>query len=73
MQLLFFPVSFGNIKREKIEDVYYKMRENIPHPIKSNCPSLKISESIKMKCRNVSELPMPFESIKNEFQKLFNN
>ena len=70
---VFFPVSFGNIKREKIEDVYYKMRENIPHPIKSNCPSLKISESIKMKCRNVSELPMPFESIKNEFQKLFNN
>jgi MoaA/NifB/PqqE/SkfB family radical SAM enzyme len=70
---VFFPVSFGNIKREKIEDVYYKMRENIPHPIRSDCPSLKISESIKMKYGNISELPVPFESIKNDFQNLFNN
>jgi MoaA/NifB/PqqE/SkfB family radical SAM enzyme len=70
---VFFPVSFGNIKREKIEGVYNRMRENIPYPIKSDCPSLKISENIKMKFRNISELPVPFESIKNDFQNLFKN
>ena len=70
---VFFPVSFGNIKRDKVEDVYNKMRENIPHPIKCDCPSLKISEKIKMQYRNLSDLPVPFENIKNDFQNLFNN
>jgi MoaA/NifB/PqqE/SkfB family radical SAM enzyme len=43
---VFLPITFGNIKTHEFETIYSRMREVIPRPIKTVCPSLHIGERL---------------------------
>lgn len=57
---VFFPVSFGNIQYENPEIIFNRMRETIPHPIKSECPSLKFSDKLNELGKDMNSMPLSY-------------
>ncbi len=59
---VFLPVSFGNILYNDIDKILQKMRKLVPRPVKTDCPSLVIGESLK---ENTSlKLPIEIKRLK---------
>jgi len=60
---VFFPVSFGNIKTENIEEIFDRMRESIPRPIKNDCPSLIFSKELNELYKKEKLMPIHYGSL----------
>ncbi len=70
---VFLPVTFGNIMKNDFQSIYKKMRTSIPHPVHKECPSVLLSKSIVEKTSNGSNIPIPVEKLKDEWNELFKN
>ena len=68
---VFLPVSFGNIMETDFKTIYEKMRKAIPAPIHSECPSLLLSQTLKIKNKNGNGIPIKYNDIKTEWEKLY--
>lgn len=64
---VFMPVSFGNIMEQDIKTIYHKMREAIPRPVTSGCPSLRFADNFK------NHLPLHYDSIKDKWDDAIGN
>jgi len=47
------------------------MRKAIPGPLFKQCPSVYLAERIKAKRNQGVELPIPYEEMEEEWQKMF--
>ncbi len=65
------PVSFGNIMQEDFSAIYERMRRAIPRPLHKECPSMTLSETLKVKSNDGRTSPVPFEMIEQEWQQLY--
>ena len=70
---VFFPVTYGNILSEDIYTIFKRMRENIPFPILSDCPSMILTKEIVQIYKNENEIPIKYTRIQNSLNNLFNN
>lgn len=70
---VFFPVTYGNILSEDINTIFNRMRESIPFPILSDCPSMILSKEIVQIYKNEDEIPIKYTRIQNSLNNLFNN
>lgn len=70
---VFFPVTYGNILSEDIYTIFNRMRENIPLPIFSECPSMILSKEIIKIYKTEKEMPIKYTSIQNSINNLYNN
>jgi MoaA/NifB/PqqE/SkfB family radical SAM enzyme len=68
---VFLPVRFGNIMETDFKTIYERMRKAIPIPIHSECPSLLLSSTLKMKKKNGNGIPIKYENIKSEWEELY--
>jgi len=66
---VFLPISFGSIMEENFSSIYRRMREAIPRPLHTGCPSNLLSEKIKEKG---TDLPVPYNEIEDEWLRMFN-
>lgn len=64
---VFMPVTFGNILKEDIRVILSRMRENIPYPLKTDCPAIAISKEVAAD----ESHPVPFERVAGKFKELF--
>jgi MoaA/NifB/PqqE/SkfB family radical SAM enzyme len=67
---VFVPVSFGNILREDINDIYRRMRAAIPSPLRTECPSIRVAEILGERKTKDRPLPVPFESISSSWKSI---
>jgi len=67
---VFLPVSFGNIMQQDLQIIFQKMREAIPAPMHTICPSLQLSQAIRNKMNGGIAIPVPYSAIKQEFELL---
>jgi len=70
---VFFPVTFGNILKEDFADILARMRNAIPKPIHSTCPSLQLRSIIKQKKDKGLNFPVPYDEIAAELSNLYNS
>jgi MoaA/NifB/PqqE/SkfB family radical SAM enzyme len=64
---VFMPVSFGNIMQEDFNKIFRRMRNAVPSPVHSDCPSILMSDAVK---EHISGgLPVSFNEISNEWYK----
>lgn len=68
---IFLPVTFGTIMDEDFSDIYKRMRKAIPGPLNKQCPANYLAPGIKAKHKKGAGLPIPFNSIKKEWQRMF--
>jgi MoaA/NifB/PqqE/SkfB family radical SAM enzyme len=68
---VYLPVSFGNILEEDFDTIFKKMRQAVPYPLKKECPSVCLAAKMEADRRKGLSFPIPYERIKNEWQKLF--
>ncbi|GBD91734.1 antilisterial bacteriocin subtilosin biosynthesis protein AlbA [bacterium BMS3Abin04] len=68
---VFLPVSFGNIQETSIAEIFEKMRKAIPFPLKKECPSVLLHNSINHAFTETDRMPVRYESIKTEFNRLY--
>lgn len=66
----FLPVSFGNIMKERLTDIYKRMRSAIPAQLRIECPSVLLSETITAKTAGGTHRPIPFEMIEKEWSTI---
>ncbi len=64
---VFMPVSFGNIMQENFDTIFRRMRDAIPLPLHTDCPSILLSDVVKE--HKSSGLPVPFQEISEEWIK----
>ena len=67
---VFMPVKFGNIMDENISDILIRMKNAVPWPLHTTCPSILLSQEIKRKKQSGVSIPVPYEDIKEEFYSL---
>jgi MoaA/NifB/PqqE/SkfB family radical SAM enzyme len=67
---VFVPVTFGNIREESFSKIFVKMREAVPAPLRSRCPSLILADTIKAKHAQGIPLPIPYEEVREEWRKM---
>jgi len=67
---VFLPVTFGNIREESFSKIFAKMREAVPAPLRSRCPSLILADTIKAKHAQGIPLPVPYEDVREEWWKM---
>ena len=70
---VFLPVSFGNIMESEFEEIYNKMRMSIPHPLHKECPSVLLSDKLKKIHESGAKIPISFNRIKEEWEKLYDS
>jgi MoaA/NifB/PqqE/SkfB family radical SAM enzyme len=68
---VFLPVSFGNILETDFKTIYEKMRKAIPTPIHSECPSVLLSQTLRIKNENGNGIPIKYNDIKTEWEGLY--
>jgi MoaA/NifB/PqqE/SkfB family radical SAM enzyme len=68
---VFLPVSFGNILREDLPSIYKRMRQAIPRPLHTQCPSNVLAKTIRSHKKDFNELPVPYEKLAAEWGKMF--
>jgi MoaA/NifB/PqqE/SkfB family radical SAM enzyme len=68
---VFFPIKYGNILEEDIISVYKRMRGNLPVPLKTECPSILLSEKCREIYKDKKEFPVPFEQIQGYINNLY--
>lgn len=64
---VFMPVTFGNILNGDFETIFTKMRNEIPYPLKTDCPAIAISKEVATETSH----PVPFERVADKFKQLF--
>ena len=67
---VFLPISFGNILEEDFLIIYERMRKTIPKPLRMQCPSIYLSNTIKAKKNQGITLPIPFEEVEKEWSRM---
>ncbi len=67
---VFLPVTFGNIMKEDMSDIFARMRNAIPKPLHTICPSILLNQKIRDMKEYGLSLPIPYEKIKEEFDEL---
>jgi MoaA/NifB/PqqE/SkfB family radical SAM enzyme len=65
---VFLPVTFGNIMEEDFSNIYARMREAIPRPVRRTCPSVTLARAIRQHSQTEDGSPVPYESIRNEWK-----
>ncbi|MCK9212547.1 MAG: radical SAM protein [Ignavibacteriaceae bacterium] len=68
---VFFPIKYGNIIEEDILSIYKKMRENLPFPIHTECPSLLLADKCRELFKEKKQIPIPFEPIQDQIDNLY--
>jgi MoaA/NifB/PqqE/SkfB family radical SAM enzyme len=68
---VFLPVTFGNVLEEDFAAIYRRMREAVPRPLHARCPSLQLAERVGFDRRRQARLPVPYEAVRGEWQRLF--
>jgi MoaA/NifB/PqqE/SkfB family radical SAM enzyme len=68
---VFLPVSFGNVLEEDFAAIFRRMREAVPRPLHARCPSLQLSERVGFDRRRQPRLPVPWDDVRGEWQRLF--
>jgi len=68
---VFLPVSFGNILETDFKTIYERMRKAIPAPIHSECPSLLLSNALRMKNLDGNRIPISYDELKAEWDNLY--
>jgi MoaA/NifB/PqqE/SkfB family radical SAM enzyme len=68
---VFVPVTFGNIMEEDFTAIYQRMRKACPNPLHKECPSLSLVDKIKEKTNRGIPLPIPYESIREDWEKMY--
>ena len=64
---VFLPVTFGNIMEEDFRDIYRRMREHIPRPVRNECPSISLAQVLRAKARERTGWPVPYAAVRNEW------
>ena len=67
---VFLPVRFGNIREEGFPEIYARMRDLIPRPVRDRCPSLTLADVFKKRQEAGEALPIPIEAIREEWRAL---
>jgi len=70
---VFLPVSFGNIMESEFKEIYNRMRMSIPHPLHKECPSVFLSDKLKKIHESGAKIPISFNRIKEEWEKLYDS
>lgn len=67
----FLQVSFGNILEEEFLNIYARMRDAVPFPLKKECPSFHIAD--KLFTVNAGNIPslIPYTNIKKEWDQMY--
>jgi MoaA/NifB/PqqE/SkfB family radical SAM enzyme len=68
---VFLPVAFGNIMTEDFTPIFRRMRAAVPVPLHARCPSLQLAGPIRSAVARGSALPVPFELIRTDWEKMF--
>lgn len=68
---VFFPITYGNITKEDINDIYIRMRRNIPRPVPTDCPSVVLSERLRDAYKQTEEIPLSYEYIQESIDSLY--
>jgi MoaA/NifB/PqqE/SkfB family radical SAM enzyme len=68
---VFLPVSFGNILDEDLPSIYARMRRAVPGPCRQGCSAALLADAIKDQVNRGMPLPLPFESMRLEWQRLY--
>ncbi len=68
---VFLPVTFGNVVEEDFEAIYSRMREAIPRPLHRECPSLQLQSILKKRQAEDGGMPVPYQTIKDHWQAMF--
>ena len=64
-------ISFGNIMEEEFLNIFSRMRNAVPFPIKKECPSIHFAEKLfKANYGNISSL-IPYKNIKKEWDQMY--
>lgn len=67
----FLPVSFGNILKEEFLNIYTRMREAVPRPLKKECPSFFVADKYFKENDLNSPILIPYKNIKNEWERMY--
>jgi MoaA/NifB/PqqE/SkfB family radical SAM enzyme len=70
---VFLPVAFGNIMEESFDPIFARMREAIPRPLHVKCPSLQLGGVMKRALAQKTDMPIPYDLIKAEWQDALQN
>jgi hypothetical protein len=70
---VFLPVSFGNIMDEDFMDIFLRMKKAVPHVLHIPCPALSLAEEIKVRSQGGADLPLVYEKIEDEWQKMIDS
>ena len=69
---VFMPVSFGSIREESLRAIFTRMREHIPIPVRTECPSLRIRQFMESSGSG-TPIPVPFEKIRTVWKEMLYN
>ncbi len=67
---VFLPVSFGNIRKEKLSVIIARMRAAIPSPIRKGCPAALLYNPIKTAHERNGAYPARFEDIRSAWETM---
>jgi hypothetical protein len=67
---VFVPVSFGNILRENLCDIFSRMRTAIPHPLHTECPSIRVAEILEEQPAKNMPLPVPYTAMAQSWNEI---
>lgn len=66
---VFLPVSFGNIMEEDFLDIFKKIREAVPAPLRQPCPAVILCE--KKNLNQNDEKQVRYEELRHQRQQMF--
>jgi MoaA/NifB/PqqE/SkfB family radical SAM enzyme len=68
---VFVPVSFGNILDEDFGVIYKRMRSVVSRPIRTECPSGLLRETLENHRNGTNTSAIPYAAIEQTWQRLF--
>lgn len=62
---VFVPVSFGNIQHEDLQKIVTRMRNAIPTPIHTTCPSIQLAQHTQRLNNQELQHTLPYETVRD--------